>query len=163
MQQRGDDGGIDAAGQTEQHFVVADLDAHAREGADAETGQRARAKQLEFLRMVYEAGGTVVPSTDVGAAPNQVPGFSLHRELALFAEAGIPNAAVIELATRHAARVLRKDDELGTLAPGKRADLLLLTKDPLADIHNTRAIETVVKDGVAYAPQPLLERAVAGG
>lgn len=135
----------------------------ALEGADAETGQRARAKQLEFLKMVYEAGGTVVPSTDVGAAPNQVPGFSLHRELALFAEAGIPNAAVIELATRHAARVLRKDDELGTLAPGKRADLLLLTKDPLADIHNTRAIEAVVKDGVTYAPQPLLERAVAGG
>jgi len=132
------------------------------EGADAGTGVRARANQLEFLRMVFEAGGTVVPSTDVGAAPNQVPGFSLHRELALFVEAGIPAADVLRLATHGAAGVLRKADEIGSITAGKRADLLVLTNDPLVDIHATRSIDTVIKDGVAYAPQPLLERAVAG-
>jgi imidazolonepropionase-like amidohydrolase len=90
-----------------------------------------------------------------------VPGFSLHRELALFAEAGISNARVIELATRVAAEVLRQQDDIGTVTPGKRADLLILGADPLADINNTRTIETVIKDGVTYAPQPLLDTAVA--
>lgn len=129
---------------------------------DYEVGRRALDNQLAFLRQVLDAGGRVVPSTDCGAAPNQVPGFSLHRELALFAEAGIPHATILQLATRVAAEVLRRQDDIGTITPGKRADFLILSADPLADIHNTRTIETVVKDGVAYAPQPLLDRAVAG-
>lgn len=129
---------------------------------DYEVGRRALDNQLAFLKMVVDAGGRVVPSTDCGAAPNQVPGFSLHRELALFAEAGLPNATVLQLATRVAAEVLRKQDDLGTVTVGRRADLLLLAADPLADIANTRSIELVIKDGSAYEPQPLLERAVAG-
>jgi hypothetical protein len=127
---------------------------------DFEVGRRALDNQLAFLKMVIDAGGKVVPSTDCGAAPNQVPGFSLHRELALFAEAGIPNARIIQLATRVAAEVLRKEDEIGTVTPGKRADLLILVADPLADINNARTIETVIKDGVRYAPQPLLDTAL---
>ena len=125
---------------------------------DYEVGRRALDNQLSFLRMVIEAGGKVVPSTDCGAAPNQVPGFSLHRELALFAEAGIPNATILQLATRVAAEVLRQDHDFGTLTVGKRADLLLLDADPLTDIHNTRTVRTVIKDGIAFEPQPLLER-----
>jgi imidazolonepropionase-like amidohydrolase len=129
---------------------------------DYEVGRRALDNQLSFLRMVIEAGGKVVPSTDCGAAPNQVPGFSLHRELALFAEAGIANATILQLATRVAAEVLRQDHDFGTLTVGKRADLLVLDADPLTDIHNTRTVRTVIKDGIAFEPQPLLERAVAG-
>jgi hypothetical protein len=129
---------------------------------DYEIGRRALDNQLAFLKQVIDAGGRVVPSTDCGAAPNQVPGFSLHRELALFAEAGIPNATTLQLATRVAAEVLRKEAEIGTITPGKRADLLILDADPLADINNTRAIRTVVKDGAVYEPQSLLDRAVAG-
>lgn len=129
---------------------------------DYEVGRRALDNQLAFLKQVIDAGGRVVPSTDCGAAPNQVPGFSLHRELALFAESGIPNSTILQLATRVAAEVLRQQHDIGTITPGKRADILVLSRDPLADIANTRSIETVVKDGVAYAPQPLLDRAVAG-
>ncbi|HXH22498.1 MAG TPA: amidohydrolase family protein [Dehalococcoidia bacterium] len=129
---------------------------------DPEVGARARENELRFLRKVYDAGGILVPSTDTGAAPNQVPGFALHRELALFSEAGIPNAKVIEMATSVAARVLRRDHDYGTISPGKRADLLILGGDPIADIGNTRKVELVIKDGRPYEPQPLLERAVAG-
>jgi imidazolonepropionase-like amidohydrolase len=134
----------------------------AQNAADPEVGARAREMQLRFLRKVYDAGGTLVPSTDTGAAPNQVPGFALHRELALFSEAGIPNAKVIELATSVAARVMRKDAEFGSIAPGKRADILVLGGDPIADINNTRRVEVAIKDGRRYEPQALLERAVAG-
>jgi imidazolonepropionase-like amidohydrolase len=129
---------------------------------DPAVGERALENELRFLRMVHEAGGTVVPSTDCGAAPNQVPGFSLHRELALFVRAGIPPAKVLALATGVAARVMRKEDDYGTLTPGKRADLLLLSADPLSDINHTREIEIVVKDGVVYQPQPLLDQVLAG-
>jgi imidazolonepropionase-like amidohydrolase len=129
---------------------------------DPVVGRRALDNQLAFLRKVLEAGGKVVPSTDCGAAPNQVPGFSLHRELALFVEAGVSPARTIQLATRVAAEVLRKHDDIGTVTAGKRADLLVLDADPLADISNTRAVHTVIKDGRAYEPQPLLDRAVAG-
>lgn len=125
---------------------------------DFVVGRRALDNQLAFLKHVLDVGGKVVPSTDCGAAPNQVPGFSLHRELALFAEAGISNARVIELATRVAAEVLRKQDEVGTLVSGKRADLLILDADPIADIHNTRALHAVLKDGRPYDPQQLLDR-----
>lgn len=127
---------------------------------DPETGRRARDAELRFLRKVYDAGGTLVPSTDCGAAPNQVPGFSLHRELALFSEAGIPNAKVIEMATGVAARVLRKSGDIGTIAPGKRADILVLAADPIADINNTRRVEAVIKEGQRYEPQALLDLAV---
>ncbi len=132
------------------------------QAADPEIGRRAREAQLRFLRKVYDAGGTLVPSTDTGAAPNQVPGFALHRELGLFAEAGIPNAKVLEMATSVAARVLRQEDDIGSITPGKRADILVLGADPVADINSTRSVEVVVKDGRVYEPQALLDRGVAG-
>ncbi len=133
------------------------------QAADPEVGRRARENQLRFLKKVYDAGGSLVPSTDTGAAPNQVPGFALHRELALFSEAGIPNAKVIEMATSGAANVLRKQDDIGSIVPGHRADILVLGGDPIADINNTRKVEAVIKDGRVYEPQALLDRAVAGG
>jgi imidazolonepropionase-like amidohydrolase len=62
----------------------------------------------------------------------------------------------IETATRRAAEALRRADDQGTLAPGQRADAVLLDADPLADIRNTRRIHRVFKDGVAFDPAALL-------
>lgn len=121
-------------------------------------GQAAKANQLEFLRRLHTAGGIVVPSTDVGAAPMQVPGFSLHRELALLVEGGIANADVLAGATRVAAEVLRRDADLGTLEAGKLADLLVIDGDPLAHIEDTRRLEVVVRGGRTHEPQALLDR-----
>jgi imidazolonepropionase-like amidohydrolase len=119
-------------------------------------GRRARANQLEFLRRLHAAGGTVLPSTDVGAAPMQVPGFSLHRELALLSEGGIANAEVLGNATREAARVLRHGEEMGTLEAGKLADVLVIDGDPLANIEDTRRVEAVVRGGRVFEPSELL-------
>ena len=128
------------------------------EPVDPETGAQTRANQLEFLRRLHAAGGVVVPSTDVGAAPQQVPGFSLHRELALLVEAGIDNASVLGDATRTAASVLGWADDLGTLEAGKLADMLVIDGNPVEDIDATRNVEHVIKDGVSYLPQDLLDR-----
>jgi imidazolonepropionase-like amidohydrolase len=75
-----------------------------------------------------------------------VPGLALHQELELLVRAGLSPAQAILTATRDAAR-LAGADSVGTLAPGKGADLVVLTKDPLQDIRNTRAIERVMVRG----------------
>jgi imidazolonepropionase-like amidohydrolase len=129
---------------------------------DPEMGHRALVNELEFLRRVHAAGGTIVPSTDVGAAPLQVPGFSLHRELELLVRAGIPAEGVLRGATSIAARTLREDQEIGTIQAGKRADILIIDGDPLADVANTRNLVAVFKDGVQHDPASVLAQMDTG-
>jgi imidazolonepropionase-like amidohydrolase len=113
--------------------------------SDFEAFRRARPMQNLFLRAFAAAGGRIATGTD---APNQllVPGYSEHRELELLVGAGLTPREALRAATRNAA-VLLGVDSLGLLAPGKVADLLVLTKDPLADIRNTRSIEAVMSRG----------------
>jgi imidazolonepropionase-like amidohydrolase len=107
--------------------------------------RRSRPIQDAFLRAFAAAGGRIATGTD---APNQllVPGYSEHRELELLVHAGLTPREALRAATRNGA-VLLGVDSLGLLAPGKVADLLVLTKDPLVDIRNTRAIEAVMIRG----------------
>jgi imidazolonepropionase-like amidohydrolase len=113
--------------------------------ADFAAFQRSRPTQNLFVRVFAAAGGRIVTGTD---SPNQllVPGYSEHRELELLVAAGMSPREALRAATRNAA-VLLGADSLGLLAPGKVADLLVLTKDPLVDIRNTRAIEAVMSRG----------------
>jgi imidazolonepropionase-like amidohydrolase len=70
-----------------------------------------------------------------------------HRELELLAEAGLSPMDVIVAATRNGALALRKGDELGTIEPGRRADLMLVSANPLEDVGNLRKIDRVMLDG----------------
>lgn len=103
-------------------------------------------KMLDFVRVLHEAGVQIVPGTDNFA------GFALHRELELYSEAGIPAATVLRLATLDSARVLKKDQEMGTIAPGKLADLILIDGDPLARMSDIRRVVLTVKDGIVFDP-----------
>lgn len=107
--------------------------------------RRSRPKQDLFVRAFARAGGRIAVGTD---APNQllVPGHSEHRELELLVQAGLTPREALRAATRNGA-VLLGVDSLGLLAPGKVADLVVLTRDPLIDIRNTRAIEAVMIRG----------------
>jgi imidazolonepropionase-like amidohydrolase len=113
--------------------------------ADFEAFRRARPMQDLFLRAFQRAGGRVVTGTD---ASNQmlVPGASEHTELELLVRAGLSPAQALRAATRDAAALLEADS-LGTLVPGKAADLVVLSKDPLADITNTRSVTRVMVRG----------------
>jgi len=71
------------------------------------------------------------------------PGSSLHDELALFVESGLTPLAALQSGTLRPAEFLGRTEELGVIAPGRRADLVLLSADPLADIHNTTKIQAV--------------------
>jgi imidazolonepropionase-like amidohydrolase len=75
------------------------------------------------------------------------PGTELHDELLLFVQGGLTSMEALQAATSDPARFLRQSDRIGTVTLGKEADLLLLDRDPLADIANTRAIDTVILRG----------------
>ena len=98
-------------------------------------GRRAAAR-------LYRAGGTVGVGTDVWQVPSAV-----HWELEELVAAGLTPLEAIGIATAGSARILGAESELGTLEVGKRADLVILDADPLADIRNTRRIWRVLKDG----------------
>ncbi|HEX3275666.1 MAG TPA: amidohydrolase family protein [Gemmatimonadales bacterium] len=117
--------------------------------ADYPAFRAARPQQDRFLREFAAAGGRIATGTD---AANQllIPGYSLHRELELLVAAGFtPRDALLD-ATRNGALVLGVDS-LGLLAPGKGADLVILTRDPLSDIHHTLAIDRVMCRGVLFS------------
>jgi len=103
----------------------------------------------DMVRALHDKGITIVAGTD------SMAGFSLHRELELYVEAGIPAVDALRAATIVPARVMKKDKDLGTIAPGKLADVILIDGDPTADIRDIRRVVLTVKDGVVYDPAKL--------
>lgn len=100
---------------------------------------------LELARALHRAGISLLAGTDAGI-PFTFPGSSLHEELDLLVAAGLTPAEALAAATSGPAELLGRDD-LGTIAPGKRADLVLLRGNPLEDVRHTREIEAVILDG----------------
>jgi hypothetical protein len=99
---------------------------------------------LAMVKALYDNHIPIVAGTDALA------GFSLHRELELYVQAGIPPAAVLRIATLGAASVMKHDDQLGSIAPGKLADLDIIDGDPSTNISDVRRVVTVIKDGKVY-------------
>ena len=100
------------------------------------------AAMLRMVRVLHDAGVRLVAGTD------SLAGFGLLRELELWQAAGIPAPDILRAATLEAARVLKHDRDVGTVAAGKLADLVLVDGDPLADVSVMRRSVAVVKDGV---------------
>jgi len=115
--------------------------------------RRSRPKEDLFVRLYQHHNGNVVAGTDT---PNQLlaPGASLHDELVLLVAAGLSTREALLTATRNAAVVLGVDS-IGVLAAGKVADFVVLTGDPMDDIHNTRTVDRVLFKGVSYHPDEL--------
>jgi imidazolonepropionase-like amidohydrolase len=114
--------------------------------ADIAAGRRRYETALAPTRALIRAGAKFVTGTDVPVNP-LVPGFSLHRELALLVAAGMTPLQAIQAATRNAADAAGKAGQVGTIEAGKRADLVLLDADPTAAIANTTRIRAVISRG----------------
>ena len=115
-------------------------------------------KYKDLTGILYRAGVTLLAGTDT-PEPFCPPGFSLHQELEILVESGLPPAAALQAATINNARVLHAEGNLGSIAPGKLADILILNADPLASIQNSRKISKVIKGGRIYDPKIVLQAA----
>ena len=104
---------------------------------------------LGLVKRMYDAGVLLTAGTDT-PFPWIIPGVSYHEELRLLREAGIPDAAVLRMATVNAAAALHREGEIGRVEPGMRADLVVLRGNPLAEIANTEKIEMVLREGVRH-------------
>lgn len=107
---------------------------------------RAWPRLLRLVNRYHSAGVLLTAGSDV-TNPWVIPGESLHQELELLVAAGIPPAEVLRIATRNGAEALGVLGEVGTVEAGKRADLLVLERDPIAAIGNTRSIVSVMQGG----------------
>ena len=128
-------------------------------GADS-VGRAMLAKRMQQVAAMHRAGVRVLAGTDAPLR-NSPPGFGLHEELSLLVQGGLTPREALRAATLAPAEYLGLADSLGTVAPGKLADLILLDADPLADIRNTRRISIVVANGRlidSAARERLLER-----
>jgi len=101
-----------------------------------------RSVRLGLVKALSDAGAPLLTGTDITAS-----GFSLHKEMELFVEAGLTPYQTLTAATSEAARYFKKEGEFGTIVEGASADLVLLDKNPLKDIRNARTIRGVMLRG----------------
>jgi imidazolonepropionase-like amidohydrolase len=104
-------------------------------GFDRKKAEQIAANRRRILKALHDGGVRVIFGTD---APQQysVPGFSAHREMALMVEAGMSPYEVLRTATRNAGEYYRNRAQFGTVAAGRRADLILVNANPLRDVSN---------------------------
>jgi len=105
------------------------------------------ARNLQMVGALHHAGVPFMAGTDAAPGVYIMTGFSLHDELANFVEAGFTPMESLQTATSNPAKFLGMEDRMGSIDPGKIADLVLLSADPLADIGNTKQITTVIAHG----------------
>jgi imidazolonepropionase-like amidohydrolase len=114
-------------------------------------------KEMELEHAFVKSGGTLLAGSDPTGIGGVVAGFGDQREVELLVEAGFTPVEAIHIATENGARFLQEEDRIGTLAPGKQADLVVVRGDPSSKISDIEAVEIVVKNGIGYDPAKLID------
>jgi len=121
-------------------------------------------KEMEFEHAFAQAGGVLLAGLDPTGMGGVIAGFGDQREVELLVEAGFTPLEAIHIATASGAQFLGELDRIGTIAPGKQADLVVIKGDPSKQIEDIENVETVFKDGIGYDSPKLIEsvRGVVG-
>jgi imidazolonepropionase-like amidohydrolase len=114
-------------------------------------------KEMEFERAFVKSGGTLLAGLDPTGIGGVVAGFGDIREVELLVDAGFTPSEAIKIATLNGAQFLGEADHIGSLAPGKQADILIVKGDPGAKISDIENVELVFKDGVGWDSKKLIE------
>jgi Amidohydrolase family len=144
------------------------LDAMSAESAQSYLTARARVafdspstalmrKEMDFEVAFVKAGGLLLGGPDPTGNGGVLPGFGDQREIELLVEAGFAPVEAIQIGTENGALYLGQQDRIGTLAPGKQADLVLIKGDPSKNIEDIENVETVFKAGVGYDSKKLID------
>jgi len=112
---------------------------------------------LALERAFVAAGGLLIAGPDPTGAGDVVPGFGDQREIELLVEAGFSPVEAIKIATLNGAIYLGRDKQIGSIAAGKNADLVVIKGDPSKKISDIENVEIVFKDGIGYDSQKLLD------
>jgi len=126
--------------------VIADARQAARSAHPAPADREEFERAKRNTRKLAEAGVLIGVGSDGGSSLD-FPGLMTHREVELLVEAGLSPMDALVAATRTGGFALKKTDELGTVEPGRKADLMLLSANPLEDVRNLRKIDRVMLDG----------------
>jgi imidazolonepropionase-like amidohydrolase len=135
-----------------------------RYGSEVSPWPAAFKKEEEFEYAFSKAGGLLLAGLDPTGMGGVIAGFGDQREVELLVEAGFTPVEAIHIATYNGAQYLGELDRIGTIAPGKQADLVVIKGDPSQKIEDIENVETVFKDGVGYDSAKLIEsvRGVVG-
>ena len=114
-------------------------------------------KEMDFEVAFVRAGGLLLAGPDPTGNGGVLPGFGDQREVELLVEAGFTPVEAIHIATENGAVYLGRQDRIGTLAPGKQADLVLIKGDPAKNIADIEKVETVFKSGIGYDSEKLID------
>ena len=110
---------------------------------------------MELERAFVAAGGLLIAGPDPTGAGDVVPGFGDQREIELLVEAGFPPVEAIRIATLNGAIYMGRDKEIGSIAVGKNADVVVIKGDPSTTVSDVENVEIVFKDGVGYDARKL--------
>jgi enamidase len=113
-------------------------------------------KEMALERAFVRGGGTLVAGTDPTGYGGIIPGFANARQVELLVEAGFTPLEAIRIATLNGAHYLDRDRDIGSIAVGKQADLIVVNGDPSTRIADLQHIDTVFKAGVGYDPARLV-------
>jgi hypothetical protein len=114
-------------------------------------------KEMDFEVAFAKAGGLLLAGPDPTGNGGVLPGFGDQREIELLVEAGFTPSQAIQIGTENGAIYLGQRDRIGTLAPGKQADIVLIKGDPSTNIADIENVETVFKAGVGYDSKKLID------
>jgi imidazolonepropionase-like amidohydrolase len=129
--------------------------------AEQKTGEVLLHKEMQFEREFVASGGLLMAGCDPTSYGGVVPGFGDQRNLELLVEAGFTPVEAIRIASLNGAKYMGRDGEIGSITPGKAADIVVLGANPVDKVENVEKVEMVFKDGVGYDSAALI-RSVSG-
>jgi imidazolonepropionase-like amidohydrolase len=144
--------------QAKESYLYSRNRVNSRAGTPAGAAEALMYKNdLGLERQFVAAGGLLIAGPDPTGNGGTIPGFADQREVELLVEAGFKPVEAIRIATLNGATYLGLADRIGSIAPGKNADLVLIRGNPAANIADIEKVETVFKDGVGYDTEKLLD------